>query len=456
MTDGAPGVGQTGAMTSDTSHRPSEFIRTMADGTTKQINPLSGTEVWTVPGRGDRPLGVIPPDVRPITSIDRTTACAFCSTRYLETPPEKVRSVRVRPSAIDDADGSDDAGLHHASDEVVFRRLSNLTPDEVTSQPADFRRIPNLFEIMSVDYWEANHGYTPDERITARFDAYAAARGGREHLLQMARARFGRRAAGMSDDDLLAQAGDFFASTHDVIVARRHFVDGAMTSDQLASSGTLAYEEHREYIDLAVSGMQELYATNPFVRYVAVFQNWLKAAGASFDHLHKQIVGIDEFGTSTDLDIAAARRNPRVFEELIDYARGNDLVIAENDHAIAFAGYGHRYPSIEVWSTSGTCEPWRMSDDERHAMADLVHAMHAASGSDVPCNEEWHHRPPSVTGVEIPWHIVLKWRIANLAGFEGSTKIYLNTISPAGVRDRVAPALRRLRDERRLAPGIRL
>ena len=31
-------------------------LRTMADGTLKQVNPFSGTEVWTVPGRGNRPL----------------------------------------------------------------------------------------------------------------------------------------------------------------------------------------------------------------------------------------------------------------------------------------------------------------------------------------------------------------------------------------------------------------
>ena len=55
-----------------------------------------------------------------------------------------------------------------------------------------------------------------------------------------------------------------------------------------------------------------------------------------------------------------------------------------------------------------------------------------------------------------PDHAPTTVRIANLAGFEGSTKIYLNTISPAGVRDRVVPALRRLQDEGRLAPGIRL
>ena len=37
--------------------RPTPLV-TMADGTIKQINPFSGTEVWTVPGRGNRPLSM--------------------------------------------------------------------------------------------------------------------------------------------------------------------------------------------------------------------------------------------------------------------------------------------------------------------------------------------------------------------------------------------------------------
>ena len=56
----------------------------MADGTLKQVNPLSGTEVWTVPGRGNRPLAEAKAEISGST-------CAFCWGRKLETPPEKAR-----------------------------------------------------------------------------------------------------------------------------------------------------------------------------------------------------------------------------------------------------------------------------------------------------------------------------------------------------------------------------
>ena len=72
---------------------------------------------------------------------------------------------------------------------------------------------------------------------------------------------------------------------------------------------------------LAVAAMSDLYRTNRWVRYVAVFQNWLRPAGASFDHLHKQLVGIDERGVSASLELQRVRSNPNLYNEMgVDYA----------------------------------------------------------------------------------------------------------------------------------------
>jgi hypothetical protein len=56
----------------------------------------------------------------------------------------------------------------------------------------------------------------------------------------------------------------------------------------------------------------------------------------------------------------------------------------------------------------------------------------------------------------MPWRVVLKWRISNPAGFEGGTKIYVNTIDPWQLRERAVTQLRALRDEGRIAAGIRI
>ena len=109
--------------------RQPEYLSTMADGTVKQVGPLTGTEVWTVPGRGNRPLGIQHPDPSPIDDAHRGAYCAFCERRYLETPPEKARVVR-------------------SGDE--WKTLRHLPAEDLFATKAEFRCVPNLFEILSL------------------------------------------------------------------------------------------------------------------------------------------------------------------------------------------------------------------------------------------------------------------------------------------------------------------
>ena len=52
--------------------------------------------------------------------------------------------------------------------------------------------------------------------------------------------------------------------------------------------------------------------------------------------------------------------------------------------------------------------------------------------------------------------MLLKWRTSTLAGFEGGTKIYVNTIDPWSLRDRVVPRLLELRAEGAIASTINI
>lgn len=167
-------------------------------------------------------------------------------------------------------------------------------------------------------------------------------------------------------------------------------------------------------------------------------------------------MAIDERGHQNDTELVRLRQNPNMYNEwAVDYAGYHNLLIAENDHAVAFAGFGHRYPTLEIYSRSSVSEPWLQSPEEIRAMSDLIHACHAAAGPDVPCNEEWHHKPIDVD-MPMPWRVMIKWRVSTLAGFEGGTKIYLNTLSPQNVRDRVVKEMYRLRDEGWIDEDIRI
>jgi len=416
---------------------PGRWLHKMADGTVKQINPFTGTEVWTVPGRGFKPItNEIPKDAKPIERKEPEDYCNFCPARYRNTPPEKARLVKT-------AEGWE------------LKRF--LPPAEVFGGAAEFRRIPNLFEIVSYDYWHKNYDYEPDTVSRRWKEEYLSAPGGLEHVLEVLSLKL--KLSGKTEKEIeeipletkLQMANAFFAGGHELIIARRHYTEDATHDSQLCSSGELTPEEHFQYFKFTIDAMRDIYARNRYVRYISVFQNWLRPAGASFDHLHKQLVAIDEWGTSIEKEVRLLRENPNIYNEYAtNYAGYMNLVFAENEHAIAFADFGHRYPTLAVYSKSDKPNPMMMTDEEIRGMSDIAHACHAAMTSAIPCNEEWYYTP--IDSIEaMPWHILIKWRINTPAGFEGGTKIYINTIDPESLRDKVVPRLFELKNKGKIA-----
>ena len=391
--------------------------------------------MWTIPGRANRPITHAAADVRPLTGDDGDYLCSFCPTRYLETTPEKSRLVG-----------------HGQGARIEVGRLPSGVNDEI----ATARRFANLFEIVSTRSWRVNHGVAASAEELDWAEKYLADPLGVEHITGILgfRQRMGGAPAPVPDDHerLLAETVDLLAGSHDVIVPRRHVINGATSSDELAASGTMTPAEHCDVIAYTVATLADLYRTQPAAAYVAVFQNWLRPAGASLEHLHKQLVAIDAYGPQTEREASLLDGDPELYQHaVLDLARRERLVVGANDHAIAVAGVGHRFPSLEVYSTAARQLPWEQTTTERDAMAELLHALHAATGPAVPTNEEWHYRPPGLDR-PMPWRIVLKWRISVPAGFEGATKIYVNTIDPWTLRDRIVASLHDLRKARRIAP----
>jgi galactose-1-phosphate uridylyltransferase len=415
----------------------------MADGTIKQINPFTDNEVWSVPGRAGKPEGNgAPLPVKLLKPTDFTAFCAFCPTRLFETPPEKARLLL----------NSDGAFVH----------ADHVRPSEMQEMPWLFRRVPNLFEIVTVDYWKQNYSYTLSPSNLAWKEMYLADPVGLEHVHDVLAYKLRKsgnpeeRIRDISEDQLLTMSDAFFGGGHELIIAAPHFRNGARNVNELFSSGDMTPEEHFQYVRFTIDAMIDIFAANRYIRYISVFQNWLPPAGASFDHLHKQLVGIDDWGASIRHQVDMLRQDPNIFNELgVNLAGMQNLIFAENEHAIAYAGIGHRHPTIEIYSKSYFSRPYEQSPEEIRAMSDLIHACHAATGSHISSNEEWYYTPVDAV-YEMPWHVLIKWRVNTAAGFEGGTSIYINPIAPLEVRDRVVTNLYRLRNEGRIAPNIRI
>jgi galactose-1-phosphate uridylyltransferase len=325
-----------------------------------------------------------------------------------------------------------------------------------------FRRVPNLFEIVTIDYWKKNYNYylTPENR--AWKEMYLSNEIGFRHVLDVLRYKL--RTSGVSEEriqeiteaELLTMSDAFFGGGHELIIAAPHFLPNATDASELFSCGDMTPEEHYQYIRFTIDAMKDIFASNRYIRYISVFQNWLQPAGASFDHLHKQLVGIDDWGASIRHQVDMLRQDPNIFNELgANLAGMQNLIFAENAHAIAYAGIGHRHPTIEIFSKSNSTRPYEHSDEEIGAMSDLIHACHAASGSHISSNEEWYYTPIDAV-YQMPWHVLLKWRVNTAAGFEGGTSIYINPIAPLDLRDRMVTNLYRLREQGKISGSIRI
>ena len=422
------------------SLRYDAYYHQMPDGTVKQINPFTGQEVWAVPGRGNKPIdNEIPKTAKPIEQKAKEDICSFCETRYFETPPEKARVVREADS---------------------WRTHYQLPASQYFNSKAEFRRTGNLFEIVSLDYWRKNYDFRMTKKQLEWKERYLSETDGLKHVLNVIDfklSRSGKTAeeiARMSVDEKLAMADAFFGGSHELIIASRHYKPNAQYDCELFSSGEMTPEEHYQYFLATIDALKDIYANNRYVRYVSVFQNWLKPAGASFDHIHKQLVGLDSWSISIESQIQMVRRSPNVFNEYgPNMAAHYNLIFAENDYAIAYSSIGQRYPTLAIYSKSLHSRPQEHTPEEVKGVSDLVHACHVAMGSQISCNEEWYYTPIDSV-YNMPWKVLIKWRINIPAGFEGNTSIYINPVSPIQLRDKMVPRLYEVRNQGLIAKGI--
>lgn len=404
------------------SRKYSAYYHTMPDGTVKQTNPFSGIEVWSIPGRGKKPLlNGRPAETRPVMGQTHHPSCIFCPDQRLRIAPEKSRTALV--------DGR-------------FETLYYLLPGQQADTVPEFRRVGNMFEIVTAAYWATNYGYRMPQTAEQWRDAYLADPAGADHIDAIVRYKCAQSdPCGDAVEVRDTVADGFFGGCHDLIIGPRHYAERAEDDSQICSSGELTPDEHFRYFAFTVDAMRDMLEMNAYIRYITVFQNWLHGAGASVDHLHKQVCALDEWGAAVTGKVETVLRDPNAFNELgVNLASQHNLVLARNDHAVAFVGIGHRYPTIEIHSAAPSPRPFQHGREELRGFSDLVHACHAALGGRRACNEEWFYTPVDAV-YPMPWHIELKWRVNVQAGFEGGTGIHINPVLPTDFRDTIMERL---------------
>ncbi len=412
--------------------RGREYYIELRDGTIKMVDPFTGTVVRVNKERSAR----LPAEPNEKIPIPQNFICPFCPGNERMTTPEKKREVLASGQYVD----------HHT-----------MQPEVSLNDPNwKFRVVPNLFEIVPFKYWTDNYDYVPSGRAINWKQRYLSSPEGRAHIINIIDdklRRLNRDPQKVSEEEKLALADSFFAGSHHLIIANEHFRRGAQFKHELHSSGEFTPEEHFEYMRCTVEAIKDIYNENRYVKFVNVFQNWLRPAGASVEHLHKQLVGNDEWGETIQhyVDLVAQDRN--MFNALGVNLHGyHNFIFAENAYAVAYAAIGKTNPAIVIFSKSKAGTPMELSNAELRGFSDILHGCHAAMRSDMPNNEEWFYTPRDCWhGNKIPFHVQLDWRLTISAGLEYIARIYIALMGPRDVRDIMVNRLTELREKERIA-----
>jgi UDPglucose--hexose-1-phosphate uridylyltransferase len=167
--------------------------------------------------------------------------------------------------------------------------------------------------------------------------------------------------------------------------------------------------------------------------FVQVVINHGRAAGASIEHPHAQIVALD-------LVPPAVAQAIERFEDA-----GHDLVMADLDEA----GDGLRLLDGPVvgWCPRAGSAPYELrlalrspgsrfddaADGDIQPLADATRSVLARLGGatgDAPYNLVVHTAPPGAGDKSFHWYVEVQTRMAVVAGFEQGTGILVNTVPP--------------------------
>jgi galactose-1-phosphate uridylyltransferase len=397
----------------------------LPDGSCRQWHPLHGMLVLGVPGREGRPLAH---GRRAPASL--AEPCDFCPGQELKTTPEKAR-LRL------------DGGYPRLEERLLPGRQGGGWL---------FRRFANLFEMVSSEYWRLNHGFEISERSAAWQAAYLADPAGLEHVQSRLAWRAERLGlpAPKNREELLRASAAFFGGGHDVLAAQAHSLGGA-----LAGSAELGLALHHLYTAFSMAACRDLLLDLAPARHVVLFQNWLGPAGASFEHLHKQAMAVDEWGPAITRAAGLLAQEPGAYQRLAaGFSKAQGLALMENRQALAVVEPGQAWPTVAVYSKHRAQRPWDLGPEELDGLSQLLWAAHAALPLRTPSNEEWIWAPRDLP-CRLPIQARVKARLHAAGGFEGATTWFINPHHPRAWRARLLERLRALGQDGQL-PGVRL
>ncbi|MGD0979180.1 MAG: galactose-1-phosphate uridylyltransferase [Candidatus Bathyarchaeia archaeon] len=180
-------------------------------------------------------------------------------------------------------------------------------------------------------------------------------------------------------------------------------------------------------------------STKPYVQYVSIFRNHGLEAGASLSHAHSQIIATPFVPKTVKEEMDASRKFWRqnkkcAFCDIIEKERDGPRLVLENSKFIVFAPYASVNP-MEFWIFPRKHESslLGMSHGEVKIFAETLKTCLGRLKTlvnDPPYNYGFHMALDKGARDYYHWHLEVYPRLAIWAGFEKSTGVYINTMTP--------------------------
>jgi UDPglucose--hexose-1-phosphate uridylyltransferase len=180
---------------------------------------------------------------------------------------------------------------------------------------------------------------------------------------------------------------------------------------------------------------------DPRIKYVMIFKNHGRNAGASLLHPHSQIIAMPMAPLRVMQEIEGAadyymERGTCVFCDIVkEETAFKKRVVAENEHFLAVTPYASRF-SFETWILpKAHCSHFEdMPQAQAGALAATLRSalgkLHA-SLPDLSYNLIVHTMPVQEPAAgHYHWHVEIMPKLTHVAGFEWGTGFYINTVSP--------------------------
>ena len=218
---------------------------------------------------------------------------------------------------------------------------------------------------------------------------------------------------------------------HEVIIETpKHNLDPSVMTTEQISEVLWAYRER--YLDLR---------KDPRFKYILIFRNHGKVAGASLEHPHSQLIATPMI----PIDVLNELQGAEVYHKFHDRCIWCDMVqleldqgtrvVNDTEHFVAFEPFTSKYP-FETWllpknhQASFPMMTRERVEDFARLMQDTLARISRCLNAP-PYNFAIHTAPCGNEDSEVfHWHMVIMPRLTIAAGFEMGTGIYINVTSP--------------------------